>query len=220
MLKSSSRIAVSGFPENEFNNIFSEYHQLHNIERDRTKGLGLGLAVVRRMAELLGYPIAVRSEVGRGSVFSIDVPAGDPRLVVRETEPAVTQSLAGKRVFVVDDEKPILEGMRLLLEKWGCRVTTADSNREAIDGLRSKDWQADVLITDYRLRGGDTGMKLIETIRRDCPREIPALLISGDTDRELLRTIRKRGFYLLHKPIKPAHLHKAMCDLLCAKVAS
>lgn len=209
-----------GIPEREFNNIFSEYHQLHNVERDRRKGLGLGLAVVRRMVDLLGYTIAVRSELGRGSVFSIHVPAGDPRLVARETEPVVTQSLAGKRVLVVDDEKPILEGMRLLLEKWGCRVTTAESSREAIAGLRNGDWQTDMLIADYRLRGGDTGMKMIEAIRRDCPHQIPALLISGDTDRELLRTIRKRGFYLLHKPIKSAHLHKAMCDLLCPRVAS
>jgi signal transduction histidine kinase/CheY-like chemotaxis protein len=209
-----------GIPENELDNIFSEYHQLHNVERDRRKGLGLGLAVVRRMADLLGYTVAVRSELGRGSVFSIEVPTGDPRLVARETEPTVTQSLTGKRVFVVDDEKPILEGMRLLLEKWGCQVTTAESSIEAIAGLRSRNWQADILIADYRLRGGDTGMKMIEAIRRDCPHEIPALLISGDTDRELLRTIRKRGYYLLHKPIKSPHLHKAMCDLLCARAAS
>ena len=93
---------------------------------------------------------------------------------------------------------------------------TAESSTEAIAHLKqvSSGSQPDIIVTDYRLRKEDTGIKTIEAIRQHCQRAVPALLISGDTDRELLKAIRQQGFYLLHKPIKPAHLHKAMSDLL------
>jgi signal transduction histidine kinase/CheY-like chemotaxis protein len=212
-LEATVRITVSdtgiGIPEAQQREIFKEFHQLSNPERDRTKGLGLGLAIVDRAAKLLGHPVRVESTPGRGSRFSVDVPLGDPHQIVSDetpvTDPAL-HDLAGMRVTIVDDEISIREGMRVLLQQWGCVVTLAGSEEEAIAAVRESDASPEAVIADYRLRENCTGIQVIERLRQEFGSEIPALIISGDAAIEQLRKVNTGGYQMVHKPVPPAML--------------
>ncbi len=187
--------------------IFDEFAQLQNPERDRSKGLGLGLAIVRRLCALLGHDIAVQSRPGRGSVFRVRVPrgqAGDggaPRFAA----PPEVLALQGLRVLVIDDESAILEAMGALLTAWGCEVWLAESAEAAVAQLADGPAPA-VILADLRLRGGRTGIEAITALRGHYGEEIPALLLSGDTAPERLQLAREAGLPMLHKPVKPARL--------------
>jgi len=198
-----------GVPPEQHREIFSEFYQLGNPERDRTKGLGLGLAIVDRVARLLGHPIQVESTPGEGSRFSVEVPLGDLRHVVVEetapTDPALND-LTGLRVMVVDDEISIREGMQSLLQQWGCVVALAGSEEEAVADVRESGFVPEAIIADYRLREERTGVQAIEHLRREFGATIPALIISGDTAAERLREVNAGGNQLVHKPVQPAML--------------
>jgi signal transduction histidine kinase/CheY-like chemotaxis protein len=212
-LEATVRITVSdtgiGIPEAQQREIFKEFHQLSNPERDRTKGLGLGLAIVDRAAKLLGHPVRVESTPGRGSRFSVDVPLGDPHQIVSDetpvTDPAL-HDLAGMRVTIVDDEISIREGMRVLLQQWGCAVTLAGSEEEAIAAVRESGASPEAVIADYRLRENCTGIQVIERLRQEFGNEIPALILSGDAAIEQLRKVNTGGYQMVHKPVPPAML--------------
>lgn len=206
-----------GIPSNELSRIFDEYHQVGNVERDRSQGLGLGLAVVRRMAALLDHPVEVESRVGSGSTFSIRVPPGERDHIVTAPSHDEEPGLQGVLVVMVDDEEAILRGMRLLLEDWGCQVLTAGSGAAALAAVAAESRRPDILITDYRLRAGETGVDVIRALRDRLGVDLPAVLVSGDTDPALLRSLNAQGLDLLHKPVKPAHLMKTMRDLLEAR---
>jgi two-component system, sensor histidine kinase len=198
-----------GIPREQQREIFNEFHQLHNPERDRTKGLGLGLAIVDRVARLLDHPVEVRSSPGRGSCFAVTVPCGDALRVatvsVSAARPGVTD-LTGLHALVVDDEIGAREGMRALLEQWGCDVTLAASETEAIEAVHALKAVPDVIIMDFRLRDGRTGPQAIERLRSELGGEIPALIVTGDTAAERLREAKVSGYDLVHKPVQPAML--------------
>ena len=199
-----------GIPASQQREIFSEFFQLGNPERDRTKGLGLGLAIVDRVAKLLGYDIELESTPGQGSRFSVRVPLGDAGQVAVEDSAAPADSmlndLNGLRVLVVDDEISIREGMQVLLEQWGCSVMLAGSEEEAVTVVRAAGAPPQALIADYRLRADHTGVQAIERLQKEFALRIPALIISGDTAPERLREVRASGYQLLHKPVQPAML--------------
>jgi signal transduction histidine kinase len=197
-----------GIPAEQHHEIFSEFHQLHNPERDRTKGLGLGLAIVDRVARLLNHPIEVRSTPGVGSCFSVTVTRGDASRVVPEAtaSPGGAGDLKGLRALVVDDEIGAREGMRTLLEQWGCEVMLAASESEAIDAMRASSGAPEVIIMDFRLRDGRTGPQAIEKLQGVSGQRIPALIVTGDTAPERLREAKAAGYPLVHKPIQPATL--------------
>lgn len=204
-----------GIPSSQQREIFSEFFQLGNPERDRTKGLGLGLAIVDRVAKLLGHAIEVESMPGRGSRFSVSVPLGDPGLLAvqsTETDNALSD-LVGLNVLIVEDEISIREGMRLLLEQWGCRVTLAGSEDEAVALIREAGSIPGAIIADYRLRDDRTGAQAIERLHRELQMHIPALLISGDTAPERLREARSSGYQLMHKPVQPGSLRTFLRSL-------
>ena len=204
-----------GIPPSQQREIFSEFFQLGNPERDRTKGLGLGLAIVDRVAKLLGHAIEVESAPGQGSRFSVHVPLGDPELLAvqsTETDHALND-LAGLHVLVVDDEISIREGMRMLLEQWGCRATLAGSEDEAVALIRESGSLPSAIIADYRLRDDRTGAQAIERLHRELHTPIPALLISGDTAPERLREARASGYQLMHKPVQPGSLRAFLRSL-------
>ena len=206
------RIAVTdtgiGIPADQHGEIFKEFHQLHNSERDRTKGLGLGLAIVERIARLLRHPVHVQSAPGRGSCFSILVPLGDPACVTSERCEVVapTEDLAGLCAVVVDDESDIRYGMRVLLDQWGCKAILAGSEEEAVDALRASACVPDVILADYRLRNERTGIQAVERLRHEFGADIPALIVTGDTAAERLREAKQSGYELMHKPVYPAAL--------------
>ena len=199
-----------GIPVEEQKNIFNEFHQLGNPERDRSKGLGLGLAIVRRTAKLLNHPINITSEAGQGSTFSILVETREFGEHTHKTfvslDTKVQVDNANILIVVIDDEKNIREGMEQLLESWGCTVITASNQDELLIKLRQENKVPDGIIADYRLRENKTGIESIRTLYEEYNKEIPALIVTGDIAVENLREVNNSGFQVLHKPVAPMKL--------------
>jgi signal transduction histidine kinase/CheY-like chemotaxis protein len=192
--------------------IFREFHQLGNPERDRNKGLGLGLAIVQGLAQSLSIQLSLSSVVGRGSVFRLELP-----LATDETPQAtssVTQRehvLPNVRVLVLDDDPVICAGMVQLLRGWGCVCEAAQSIEMAI--AVAQNLQPDVVISDYRLREHRTGIEAVRALRQLLGGELPALLITGDTGPERLREAVASGIPVLHKPVSSSQLFHALISV-------
>ncbi|OQX13165.1 MAG: hypothetical protein BWK73_12930 [Thiothrix lacustris] len=205
-----------GIPENEQANIFDEYYQLDNPERDRNKGLGLGLAIVKKLTDLLELPLRCESQVGHGSHFSLDVPLGESSLVCGTHALQPVLSVAGVTVLVIDDEQEILLSMGYLLKSWGCVTLLAESASDALKALAHEPKPPHLIIADYRLREGRTGAEAIQAVRHYYGWEVPAMIITGDTNEERLREANASRLYLLHKPVAPSRLRTVMHQLLKA----
>lgn len=194
--------------------IFREFYQLENPERNRRKGLGLGLAIVDGLCRLLGHRVELKSRLGHGSAFLIHVPVaagnvhGEPHLAEDAVE--IPAGLQGLAVLVIDDDPDICVAMAEVLGGWGCRVRTAESARDALELLSTENFMPDMIIADYRLREGATGSGAIAEIRHALARPVRAAILTGDTDPERLREASASGFLLLHKPIQPARLRAAL----------
>ncbi len=205
-----------GIPADRHEEIFREFSQLENPERDRRKGLGLGLAIVERLARLLGHSVELRSEVGRGSVFSITVPRGAQEDCVPLDAPEATTAfdLAGALVLVVDDEAAVQDGMAAVLRRWGCEVLTSGSGAEMLAKLVGVRKLPDLIVSDYRLRGEENGIQVVEMLRGEFNADIPSLLVTGDTAPDRLRDAEASGLPILHKPVNPARLRTLIANLL------
>ena len=202
-----------GIPEDQKQNIFGEFFQLTAPERYRYGGLGLGLAIVDRLRLLLNHQIDLASTVGRGSRFAILVPMADesvtPTEPVDSPRPAVF-AVEGKVILVIADAPIVLEGTGGLLGKWGYSVLTAGSDEAALIRLAERQQRPDLIISDYHLASGKTGIRAIEQVNAAFGSSIPAILISGDTAPEPLRDAKDRGYILLHKPVDPMRLRAVM----------
>ncbi len=199
--------------------IFQEFYQVGNPERDRTKGLGLGLAIVDRLARLLTHSIAVVSIPGRGSVFSVTVPRGEvasSEVDLSQPVKVIEGNLGGALVVVIDDEAAVRDGMREVLQHWGCRPLLADSGDEALALLARAASRPAAVIADYRLRAGEAGIAAIERIQFAYGTDIPGVIITGDTAPDRLREAEASGYYLLHKPVRPVKLRALLSFLLSA----
>ncbi len=215
------RIAVHdtgpGIAESERERIFEEFYQIGNPQRDRTKGLGLGLAIVRRLAQLLGLKVQLETRPGGGSTFALTLArvADSSPLPQASRAPAAddASALVGARVLVIDDETSVRVGMRGLLESWGCRVMTCSGFDEAQRLLDDYALGVDVIVADFRLPQHENG---IETVRRLRARlgDVPALMVSGDTAPERLREAQASGLPFLHKPVSAEVLKKTMLAVL------
>lgn len=197
--------------------VFEEFYQVGGVGRDRSKGLGLGLAIVRRLGRILATPITLVSSPGRGSMFAIDLPRVDGELPVKaEIAPnkATLGSLVDKFVVVVDDEAPIVDAMRVLLEQWGCTVLIAASGNEALEKLASCAQLPDILVCDYRLRGHENGLDVIKVLWDEFNHEIPALLITGDTAPDRIQETVLSALPVLHKPVQADVLYQALLRLV------
>lgn len=203
-----------GIPPEYHQAIFREFYQLGNPERDRRKGLGLGLAIVDGLCRILGHSLTLRSIPGRGCAFFVQVPIapqeGAAPINPQEDCPA---DLRGCSILVIDDEPIICQAMDEVLGNWGCRVLAAESVREALALMDEEDFIPDVIVADYRLREGRTGSEAISEIRKAVDRQIPALIVTGDTAPERLREASASGYLLLHKPVQPARLKIALTRL-------
>ncbi|MBI5007010.1 MAG: response regulator [Nitrosomonadales bacterium] len=191
--------------------IFEEYYQADNPHRDRRKGLGLGLAIVRRIEGLLGCKVQVRSEPGVGSTFGFAVPVGD---VARLVQPfVITHSqydLSGSVVALVEDDQDIRELSNDLMEQWGCRVVAGEYAEDVMRKLDIAELRPDVLVCDYRLPHGKTAIHVIKQMRELWGNDLPVLVLTGDTASETLNEIHASGAVLLHKPIAPVRLRSMM----------
>jgi len=206
-----------GIPADRHEEIFREFSQLDNPERDRRKGLGLGLAIVQRLARLLGHEVELRSEVGKGSVFSITVPRGvEEDSLSADALPETTTAfdLSHAFVLVIDDEAAVQDGMATVLRKWGCDVLTSGSGEEMLAKLVGVRRLPDLIVSDYRLRGQENGIQFVEMLRNEFNTEVPALLVTGDTAPDRLRDAEASGLPILHKPVNPARLRTLIANLL------
>ncbi len=195
-----------GIPEDQHDAIFREFHQLANPQRDREQGLGLGLAIVERTARVLGLPLGLRSRVGRGSVFSLVVPYGDPAKIRENEQTHLSPGLDGLKLLVIEDERQIRAAMAVLLEGWHCEVIAATSGPEADVALLARPLFApDAILADYRLPGGESGVAVIQRLRQRFP-NATGIVISGDIGPDLLRDAEGAGCQILHKPVRPARL--------------
>jgi signal transduction histidine kinase/ActR/RegA family two-component response regulator len=203
-----------GIPPDQRENVFHEFVQLHNPARDRSKGLGLGLAIVSRLTRLLGHRVDLRSRPDHGSMFSIDVPCGDASLI-RPPSPvsAPAQIPADALVLLVDDESAILRGMAELFDNWNIDLVTARSENEAVQWLDSLGRVPDVIVSDFRPPDTD-GIEVITRLRQKFARDIPAILVTGDTAPDTILRISQAGFPLLHKPLRPAKLRALLTHLI------
>jgi signal transduction histidine kinase len=191
--------------------VFREFHQLGNPERDRRKGLGLGLAIAEGLARTLGHDLSLVSTLNKGSVFRVTLPINHSIPLVQT---AMTQSktrLLNARLLVVDDDEIVREGMLHLLRDWGCECDAAESIEEALVLARLN--RPDVVISDYRLREQRTGVEAIASLRKLLGESLPALLITGDTAPERLREAQASGIPLLHKPVSPGKLYRKLVEL-------
>jgi len=203
-----------GIPPDQQESVFQEFVQLHNPARDRSKGLGLGLAIVSRLGRLLGHRVHLGSRPGHGSVFSIDVPLGDAHLI----QPPMVASVPGPipadaLVLLVDDESAILRGMAELFDNWNIDLVTAHSAAEAEQWLASIGRVPDVIVSDYRLPDDD-GIAVIARLRQKFDRDIAAIVVTGDTAPDTIQRITQAGFPLLHKPLRPAKLRALLTHLI------
>jgi two-component system, sensor histidine kinase len=199
-------------PENQ-KRIFQEYVQLHNPERDRTRGLGLGLAIVRRLSELLDCELTLRSHVGRGSCFSICLPLAEVSPISSLAATEVSHVIAeGALILVIDDEVAVREAMDALLTGWGYSVLTAASGDEALTVLAQGKENPRMIICDYRLRGEENGIDVIRLLQAECQQQVPAVLITGDTAEDRLIEAQASGLVLLHKPVHNSKLRAVIVN--------
>ncbi|MFZ6756020.1 hybrid sensor histidine kinase/response regulator [Undibacterium sp. Ji50W] len=194
--------------------IFQEFYQVANAGHDRTQGMGLGLPIVKRLTELLGHTMQFRSRLGQGSMFAVDV-----LRVAAEAEPAMPSEdrlavhLQGL-VLVIDDENSIQNAMFSLLHGWGLEVVTAGSGQDMLTRLSSLSRAPDLIVCDYRLQGDENGIDVIHHLQQHYHRNIPGVLITGDTATDRLREAQASGFVLLHKPVPNARLRATVGALL------
>jgi two-component system, sensor histidine kinase len=203
-----------GIPADQQDLIFQEFYQIGNPERDRTRGLGLGLAIVQRLTKILYTPIEMQSRVCKGSVFKLSVALAAGREAaaeqVREAALVTQRSLF---ILVVDDEVAIQEGIFALLTGWGHEVVATGSCAEMLARAASFTSTPDLIISDYRMRNNEDGISAIERLRSEFNSDIPAILITGDTAPDRIREAMASGCLLMHKPVSNNRLRAAIVNL-------
>lgn len=196
--------------------IFLEFNQLGIGRSTKRSGVGLGLAIVDRIANMLDYPVLVRSQPGRGSVFSIDVPLADAspreRIATPVSLPQLGDPLPGRRLLVIDNEESILLSMTALLEQWGCEVLTATDTQSALLALDGR--APDAVLADYHLDGGLTGWDVVLTVRERFGQALPVVMITADRSDECRQQLQGCGVPVLNKPVKPGKMRSVLSHLL------
>jgi len=204
----------------QLENVFQEFYQVNNPQRDRKKGLGLGLSVVKQLASLLGHEISVQSKPGKGSLFSLRVACAnavtdEPGRAIEVA--TVTDRLESACILVVDDEDDVRESMRGLLEAWGCRVLAVSTIDGALTEIARSPRKPDVMLTDFRLGDHVSGVHVIHQVRQSMGGHLPAIMITGDTSGDEITSLRGSDITLLHKPVNPGRLGTLLRFLLTEK---
>lgn len=212
-----------GIPHDDLEAIFDEYHQVNNTARERSRGLGLGLSIVRHLGKLLDHPVRVRSRVGKGSLFSIDVPlaladVAVPVAVRRRglAEPVGNDVRKTGRILIVEDDPEVRELLEILLRNDGHSVIAASDGVAAMNVVSREAVSPDVVLADYNLPNGMNGLKLVEKLREKFDGPLPVIILTGDISTGVMRDIATRNCLQLNKPVKSKELTEAIKRLLSA----
>jgi signal transduction histidine kinase/CheY-like chemotaxis protein len=209
----------TGIPTEYLDEIFDEFFQIADSERDRSKGLGLGLSIVRRSAELLGHRLVVRSRPGRGSVFGIEIPvvSAAPNIAAQTMQSRDHfGSLIGAFVAIVEDDRENRYAMDALFRQWGCHVVSAGSVEDGLGKLTSHLRAPDLIVSDCRLRDSQTGLMAVKKIRIQADKHIPAILVTGDIHAADIAGAAAVGARVLHKPVNSGKLRGLAEEMLAA----
>lgn len=202
-----------GIASGQLKSIFEEFHQISNDARERERGLGLGLAIVQRIADLLGHTIDVRSRERHGSVFAIEIPLAKQQRLVRPQDAPVAAEAPSEPtgiVLVIEDDPAVREMLEILFEGEGHRTTAVASSAAALALAARAEMVPDVIVADYNLPGDLTGAQLVALLRVSLHSEIPGIILTGDISTETLRKIRQAGCEHISKP--------ASADMLTQRV--
>lgn len=221
-LKDSTRIEVwdtgPGIPDSDQMRIFTEFERLERTGGGGDQGLGLGLAIAKRCADMLGHPVDLRSRPGHGTMFAITVPFGRPEQKAdADTEIMVESTLGGITTLCIDNDIHILEGMEQLLGAWGCEVATASDGAAASTSFARQ--TPSIILADYHLNAGESGLDVVIDLNQDRQQAIPAIIISADDSAQVRSKVRSAGFKFMAKPVNPGRL-RAMIRALVDKAAS
>nr|WP_314530979.1 NahK/ErcS family hybrid sensor histidine kinase/response regulator [uncultured Pseudomonas sp.] len=204
-----------GIAPDRLDSIFLEFNQLDVGRAADRKGVGLGLAIVERIAKILEYRVQVHSLPGRGSRFSIEVPMSREvplPISLAAPQPGTGNPLPGRRLLVLDNEVSILESMRALLGQWGCEVVTATDQASALNALAGQ--APELILADYHLDHGVVGCEVVRHLREHFAQAIPAVIITADRTDQCRRSLQRLGAPLLNKPVKPGKLRAVLSQLL------
>ncbi|MCW2318951.1 two-component system CheB/CheR fusion protein [Rhodoblastus acidophilus] len=206
-----------GIPESEILAIFEEYHQVGNEARERSRGLGLGLSIVRRLSNLLGHRVRARSHYGDGSMFSIEVtlapnaPTMKTPVAARGCGFKLEERAARKgEILIIDDDPEVRELLALFLKQDGHRTASAYDGAEAMQLIESDNFRPDLILADFNLPNGRNGVDVVAALREKLHRNVAAMILTGDISTETLRAIEKADCKLLNKPVKLEELALAV----------
>ena len=215
-----------GIGEEERVRVFEEFYQVPGVQAvvaEQKKGLGLGLAIVKRLAALMAAPVRLASQTGRGSVFTLELPIGKVARVATRAQPGkgpIGITLDGRLIVIVEDEPAVREGLEVLLAGWGAAIVSLDSVAAAkawAEHAEPSQARPSLVIADYRLEHGTTGVAAIDAVRRRFGRDVPAIVVTGSSmtghDKEAL----EHDFHLLIKPVLPNKLRAMISFKLAAK---
>lgn len=200
--------------------VFQEFVQLHNPQRDRSQGLGLGLAIVQRLARLLDHPVGVRSCLGHGATFHIQLPRCEAAPPAAPGVPPphgastpASPGLEGCRILLVEDDALVRDGYARLLQLWGGEARVHANADAVLAALGQDGWRPHLIVTDHRLGGALNGRQLIDALRRHWAAELPAVILTGDTEDAALGQSGTERLRVLYKPVKPAELRQVLVQL-------
>lgn len=194
-----------GIPQDKLREIFGEFKRL-NQEKQDSKGLGLGLAIVERMSNQLGHQIEVHSRVGRGTCFRLTVAlaeAQQPEVATSHSAGGSSASFEHLKTFCIDNDPEVLTAMNALLNSWKCEVYSCSD----LAGATQVPFKPEIMLCDYQLDNDETGLQAMAILRQQFnDPELPGILISADPRPEVAEQARDMGFYFLSKPVRPAAL--------------
>lgn len=202
-----------GIDPSQLPNVFNEFYRVTSTNRSAAGGLGLGLAIVKRLAGLLGHGIGIESMPGKGTLVRVRVPRAQPQEKTLELVNPLVEGLRNKHVLVIDDDASVREGMRGLLTRWECAVSTAADCNEAVAKARAM--RPDVVLCDLNLADEQSGADVVELLQRECggPR-LACAFVTGESSQDLATSVRSSGHPVIHKPASASKLRALIEHLL------
>lgn len=197
-----------GIPAEDLPRLCEEFFQASNAHRPHsaTRGFGLGLAIVHRMAGLTGGELTIRSQLGRGSRFSIALPACEPTPAPPTPTPDERARVRQRTVLIVDNDANILAAIRELLNSWGHRVLTAQSLEEARSQAMNRADEIDLALIDFHLSDQTSGLDAVLALRGEVRQDLPLVILTGDTSHDTTSQAQEVGVCVLYKPVNPVTL--------------